>query len=193
MIGNIFLILFVMGIYNVKILAMDEEPSEGATVPKRQRSNEICFVQLPINIGDRSDCPSDSNIMKMADLTQMPVGDYGAKNMADLILSRSGIFDWNTRNLENLHVCEHHFKMLGQDWLKNQPTKGREKKRICAVPFISNGPVHGSDVLADRFVTREQAIKVYKQKHVFLKLGTGKCSFVFKHNAIFKTLFFSNV
>lgn len=110
---------------------------EGTQPPKRMKPDRKCFVQQPINLGPRTSCPANSNYRKLSELVQAAAANQegaGASNMADLILSRSGIFDWSSRDLDQLYVCDHHYKKLGEEWANNEPVTGRAKNWLCNFP-----------------------------------------------------------
>lgn len=139
-----------------------------------------CLVQTNIFHGTTSQC-GPGELQKMSELiaVEVPTEErYGSSNKADLILSRSGIFDSVQRNLENLFICAKHRDELSTDWSKiNRPIKVTSGKRgpRCDMPCMEGVNPHKSVFAkSGAFLTKEQSQAILLQRHMFVPLGTGK-------------------
>lgn len=142
-----------------------------------------CIVQTDVFRGTKSECDG-GDLRLMSDVANNPVppGErYGATDMADLILSRGGIFNQNKRNLNNIQICQKHEKEYGRDWTKS--SKNRPRRKILDFPFKCNLPnwpgfTAAHDVVSaalNVFLTKEQSETLsLEQSGVFVPLGTGK-------------------
>lgn len=153
-----------------------------------------CVVKLDVFLGvSKTEC-GQGPLESLSTLKSEPVpqraGRLGADNMADLILSRGGIFNYDKRNLDNHYICPKHKDEYGADWLNQQPkTRGGSGQMVakCNAPdlpsyFMRDGtnevkPVTHqgatqSDESAD--MTKQESQLLLGQLHKFVPLGTGK-------------------
>lgn len=78
-----------------------------APPPTKRPRIELCVVQTPEFLGTRTPC-DDGDLQKLVELAnqEIPTGQsFGAKDLANLVLTRSGIFS-EQPDLENLHICK---------------------------------------------------------------------------------------
>lgn len=74
-----------------------------APPPAKRQRMEQCFVQhLPVQ-GIDSPCEGEDSLKTFSDLTGKD-GSFGAENLAEELLYRSGIFE-DGLNLKNVHIC----------------------------------------------------------------------------------------
>jgi hypothetical protein len=91
--------------------------------------------------GKVTDYSPDGALQDLASLKSQPVPadkKFGSENVADLILARSGIFDYDQSDLDKMQVCPKHATKLGLGWTDirtNRPPKGASGLK-CNVPDI---------------------------------------------------------
>lgn len=96
-----------------------------------------CLVRLPIFQGEeRTEC-DDGDLKKLSELTNTQDLDlaevelFETANLADLIAIRGlAIFDSQSHNLENLHICPKHLNELGKEWRRRDNQKHHAKCRV---------------------------------------------------------------
>lgn len=149
-----------------------------------------CFVQTALFHAEakKTACGGGAgtapSLIKLSDVKaeSVPVHQlFGAENLADLILSRGGIFNGMQRNLETMYVCPLHKRALGEGWTEdesNRPIKkhGSKRSERCNVPRGIEGFIdHIKLVFAHRgaYVSKDQSEAILNQKHKFVPLGTG--------------------
>lgn len=146
----------------------------------------ICLVRQNIHKLDDVPTPCDYSqpLRKLLDLVNDAVprdqSNLGAKNMADLILSRCcQIFDYQQHSLENIHICEAHLKELGSNWKENVIRRSammrkRERLHKCMISVLSGFEAHESSVEARAWLTKCESELIVKRDHKFYPLGTRK-------------------
>lgn len=165
--------------------------SSAAPPPENRPRTETCLVQTNLFKGIRSACDA-GDLHKLSAMLNMapPRGaSFGAESMADVILSRSGIFD-DQLNLEHMHICSKHRDALGSQWEQNRPTVRRKGERFpkCNMPALHGfTQPHGASVIGRRMLQKEQSIALWRKLVVFVPLGTGKSTRQTRDLAIFQT------
>ncbi len=110
---------------------------------------------------------------------------YDAKNEADLILSRAGIFfdDWDFEDrraeyTEKKYICKKHVLQLGPQWHMNRHLfaykydQGK-RKLACMWKTVEGSAEHASSVLTrNRYVSREESKVLLAAKEMFIPVGT---------------------
>lgn len=143
-----------------------------------------CVVATPIfqSTSPKTAC-DDGDHTKLSIIATEPHLEedlYGAANMADLILSRGGIFDSQRRDLDDIHICQKHHDEFGLGWsqkLANRPLKKGPNQLACAIPKgLAGFSDHKRATLAQPrvFVNKEQSEAIYVQKNALAPAGTGK-------------------
>ena len=142
---------------------------------------EACVVQTDLFKGAVTPCDG-GDLQTFSDLTNTPTPQgesFGAGNLAELLLARSGIFD-DQMNLERLHICSHHRNTLGAGWTQvegNKPTF-RKNSRVtprCNVPSLEGYPheEHQQYVIGDKLVQLAQSKGLWLELATFVPPGTG--------------------
>lgn len=142
-----------------------------------------CFVQTEL-FRSTTKTPCGGELQKISNLIGQQVSAdkaFGTQNVADLVLSRGGIFDYEQQNLENIHVCALHRNQLGTGWTEipsNRPNKraGTRTAERCNIPTIAGFKDHTTTVFShpSSYVAKAYAAAVMNQKSVLIPLGTGK-------------------
>lgn len=142
-----------------------------------------CLAKSELFRGDWTEC-AGGHAHNLNELKNQVVPEdkrFGTQNLADLILARSGIFDYQEADLANMQVCRNHHSELGLGWTENpsnRPKKRTTSKKYfkCNVPALEGIAEHDS-VFAKPgphgFVTKVQANAIWTQKRVFVPVGTG--------------------
>lgn len=151
----------------------------------RQKRSIPCLVQTDIFRGDRTACDG-GQLQKMSDVKReaaatRPGVAYGADNMADVILSRLGIFDYDKWNLDGMNICIKHKKELGSEWEahgNNRPKMSqRDNQPRCNVPSIEGFPAQhqtNRPLIGSYRLSKEQSKAIFTQKHRLVPIGAGK-------------------
>lgn len=166
-------------IFIVLIIAVIATHVAAAPTPRPRQ----CLVKSIAFHGDWTEC-SGGQAHDLSELkNQVPPEDkrFGTRNLADLILARSGIFDYQEADLANFQICRKHLSELGIGWTdirSNRPEKTSGSKRYfkCNMPALEGIAEHGSVFAAagqHGFVTKLQANAIWTQKHVIVPVGTG--------------------
>lgn len=170
--------------------------------PPIETPTQTCLVQSDFFKGIPTAC--DAGILqKISDLTiqAAPTGaSYGAVNLADLILARSGIFE---NPDPNLHICSKHLGELGTNWVNNKvinrpQMKKRNGDRVprCNIPTLAEDPYHHDNTVGGpKNLQKDQSKAIWQKLETFVPLGTGK-SIAFGHveaKSIMHALHFSHV
>lgn len=141
-----------------------------------------CLLQTEEFRGSRTPC-GEGDLQPMTELVPiLPPEEekFGTTNLADLILTRAGIFDVTLEKLATLHICPKHRNELGLGWTsdtKNRPRAKvrRENKLKCNMPKDLSGFTDHAIVLAkpSTYLLKEEAKAVIMQKNTLVPVGTG--------------------
>lgn len=104
---------------------------------------------------------------------------YGAPNLLDLILSKSGQlqFDWDNAPMVNEllkgTICQSHYAELVANWNTNQYSHNPltvNKQPKCVI--MTNDTIHG--VVGNHRITKEMATDYLNAKGSLLPIGSSK-------------------
>lgn len=151
--------------------------------PKKARTDTgpKCIVQTAAFHGVVTPCQGD--LQKLSELQGLAAParqGFGAENLAQLLLFRSGIFDEQI-NTENFYICPKHHQSLGAKWIENRPTTKRGTERVlrCNMPPLPGLPdlpahTHAIGITGPKALQADGSVTIWRQQGVFVPLGTGK-------------------
>lgn len=158
-------------------------PEDDQPQRKRQRINQ-CLVQDKIGIAALQTQCSNESVTEMKKLSELSnvIGNlklHGAKNVADFILARLGIFDTDNLDLTELHICEDHYNELVTRQHRNRPKikVAGSKSKKCGISQQCFPPRHkkkGAKADEDRYLRRSDSALIWNLYQVFVPIGTRK-------------------
>ncbi len=172
----------------------DDDPNgvSGQNDNEESEQGNECFLSY---MGQTKSKTHEGNLKQLSTLAeQQPfsgeLGVSGVQNMADLILSRTGIYDWELRDLSTTFVCEKHERELGlygRSLEKSFPQvklKRGQRQPQCNIPNIDGMTYHSHAVAAaygrhnPSVVSKEESMALLKKKHTFVPVGTGNSTII---------------
>ncbi len=116
-------------------------------------------------------------------------------SMLDVILSRVGIFDSETFEMENAFICNHHYLSLGPQWEpKSRIVKGHQKCQLVSrhsdIPSATTPDEETEELKTqatgiaklrqvprgDRRISKMQSEAIYREESILLPVGSPICS-----------------
>lgn len=142
----------------------------------------VCMVQTAAFRGEKTECEGTlQTLSALSEGTVPPEMAFGAKNLAELLLLRSGIFE-DQLDLNVLHVCPKHRNALGLEWVKARPRILRKQQRVlqCKMPELPGlptlpAPKHRTTAVATSAALQKgESLTIFRKQGVFVPVGTGK-------------------